>query len=112
MYYKGQTVLVSYIDEGEEDVKEMPAIFLGINKDGEPMCYYGKTHEDLFEIEKPDIRAIGNPAVDGGVYWGKFKTDSIAGLMTADSVVKFHKDWNKELTNTKRMLTIRNKKNK
>jgi hypothetical protein len=112
MYYKGQTVLVSYVDEGEEDVKEMPAIYLGINKDGEPMCYYGKTHEQIIETCKPDVRAIGDPSKDGGVYWGKFRTNSIAGIMTAAAVVKNFKDWNKELTNVKRMLTNRNKKKK
>jgi hypothetical protein len=32
--------------------------------------------------------------------------------MTAAAVVKNFKDWNKELTNVKRMLTNRNKKKK
>ena len=110
MYYKGQTILVSYVDEGEEEVKEMVAIYLGITKDDEVLGYYGRTAESVIESNKVDIRAIGDPNVDGGVYWGKFRTGSMSGTMTKESVLKHFKEWNKELTNAKRMLTKRNKK--
>lgn len=110
MYYKGQTILVSYVDEGEEEVKEMVGIYLGVAKDDEVLSYFGRAVNCVISTSKIDIRAIGDPKVDGGVYWGKFRTGSMSGLMTKESVLKHFKEWNKELTNAKRMLTKRNKK--
>jgi len=121
MIYKGQTILASYIkkiENSEEygEVIEVPGIMLGVNEDEDDEClvYIGSSPDDtLLYVGKIDIRAIGDPSVSGGVYWGKFRTNSIAGVWSDKKVIQNYKDWNKELSNTKRMMTRRkNKKQK
>ena len=109
-------MVVTYIDKSisEDDLQESPGVILGYRYDEDDnervIVYIGKDPTDTVVASKSDMVAIANPKIDGGVYWGKFRTNFFSGMTSNDVLKLKYKEYNKEIANVKRMLTIKKKK--